>query len=103
MSREYCNLNEVLRWRAEHDSDRSAFTFLNDGGEEEAQWSYARLDTAARAIAARLQQSVPMGERVLLLFPPSLEFVAAFWGCLYAGAIAVPAYPVRSQANMRPC
>src|ERR1700694_2997636 len=98
MSREYNNLNEVLRWRAEHDSNQPAFTFLKDGGEEEAQWSYARLDTAARVIAARLQESVAIGQRVVLLFPPSLEFVAAFWGCLYAGAIAVPAYPGRSQA-----
>src|SRR6478735_3134538 len=101
MSREYNNLNEVLRWRAEHSSNQPAFTFLKDNGEEEAQWSYAELDHAARAIAGRLQQSVAMGERILLLFPPSLEFVAAFWGCLYAGAIAVPAYPVRSQANVR--
>src|SRR5215813_13420318 len=101
MSREYSNLNEVLRWKAEHSSSQPAFIFLKDNGEEEGQWSYAELDHAARAIAGRLQQSVAMGQRILLLFPPSLEFVAAFWGCLYAGAIAVPAYPVRSQANVR--
>ncbi|HEY2361104.1 MAG TPA: condensation domain-containing protein, partial [Candidatus Angelobacter sp.] len=101
MSHEYCNLNEVLRWRAEHDSTQPAFTFLKESCEEEAQWSYAKLDHAARAIAGRLQKSVSIGQRILLLFPPSLEFVAAFWGCLYAGAIAVPAYPVRSPANLQ--
>src|SRR6266850_1489253 len=100
MSREYCNLNEVLRRRAEHSSSQPAFTFLKDDGEEGAQWSYAELDNAARAIAGRLQKSVATGQRILLLFPPSLEFVAAFWGCLYAGAIAVPAYPVRSRATL---
>jgi amino acid adenylation domain-containing protein/non-ribosomal peptide synthase protein (TIGR01720 family) len=100
MAREYRNLNEILRWRADHDSDRPAFTFLKDGGEEELQWTYRELDSAARTIAARLQQSTSIGQRVILLYPPGLEFVAAFWGCLYAGVIAVPAYPVRSPRNM---
>jgi acyl-CoA synthetase (AMP-forming)/AMP-acid ligase II len=90
MSREYCNLNEVLRCRAQHDSNQPAFTFLKDDGEEDAQWSYAELDHAARAIAGRLQESVWIGQSVLPLFPPGLEFVAAFWGCLYAGQSLSP-------------
>jgi len=46
-------------------------------------------------IAVQLQRRDGYGERVLLLFPPGLDFVAAFLGCLYAGAVAAPAYPPR--------
>ena len=40
------------------------------------------------------------GERALLMYPPGLEFVAAFFGCHYAGVIPVPAYPPRRNRNM---
>ncbi len=44
-------------------------------------------------IAAALQAGSAAGERALLLYPPGLEYIAGFFGCLYAGVIAVPAYP----------
>src|SRR5262249_20772607 len=59
----------------------------------DAWLTYGELDEKARAIAASLAQSVGPGERVLLLYPPGLEYIAAFFGCLYANVIAVPAYP----------
>ncbi len=55
--------------------------------------TYAELDRQARTIAAQLQRLGAAGERVLLLYPPGLTYIAAFFGCLYAGAVAVPAYP----------
>ncbi|MGW7519510.1 fatty acyl-AMP ligase [Streptomyces sp. NPDC054796] len=55
------------------------------------RWSYAQLDEEARGRAAWLRENVPPGSRVLLLHPNGLEFAAAFFGCLYAGMIAVPA------------
>jgi amino acid adenylation domain-containing protein len=70
-----------------------AFTFLVDGEGAEQSLSYGGLDLRARAVAARLQELGLAGERLLLLFPPGLDYVAAFLGCLYAGAVAVPAYP----------
>src|SRR3569832_1474561 len=69
----------------------TAFTFLQD--DKSLSWSYAELDRRARAVAATLQDQRPDGRTVLLLFPPGLDFIAAFFGCLYAGAIPVPAYP----------
>ena len=72
-----------------------AYHFLPTGdvpGEVE-ELTYQELDRQARAIAASLQKLEAHGERALLLFPPGLEFVAAFFGCLYSGTIAVPAYP----------
>ena len=57
------------------------------------EWSWAELDRRARAIGATLQELGYEGERALLLFPPGLDFIAAFFGSLYAGTVAVPAYP----------
>lgn len=55
--------------------------------------TYAEIDVTARTVAARLQQIAPPGERALLLYPPGLDYITAFFGCLYAGIIAVPVYP----------
>ncbi|MGE3912346.1 MAG: AMP-binding protein, partial [Chloroflexota bacterium] len=89
------SLVDVLHWRAEHQPDQLAYTFLVDGDETVASWTYRQLDLRARAIAAHLQARGMVGERVVLVCPPGLEYTAAYWGCLYAGAIAVPAYPPR--------
>jgi acyl-CoA synthetase (AMP-forming)/AMP-acid ligase II len=86
-------LIEILRWRALHQPDQRAYTFLSDGESGEAHLSYAELDLKARAIGALLQEMKLAGERVLLLYPPGLEYIAALFGCFYAQAIAVPAYP----------
>src|SRR5215813_339647 len=85
-------LVELLRWRAVLQADQKAYTFLAKG-EKELSLTYAELDRQARAIGALLQRRSATGERVLLLYPAGLEYVVAFFGCLYAGAIAVPAYP----------
>src|SRR5882724_10345567 len=84
-----------LRPRAPGPPDRG-YVWLSQGEEVAARLTYADLDRRARAIAAALS-AVPPGERALLLYPPGLEFVAAYFGCLYAGVIAVPAYPPRSR------
>jgi acyl-CoA synthetase (AMP-forming)/AMP-acid ligase II len=89
-------LVDLLRWRAERQPDQIAYTFLLDGETDEARISYQELDRRARAIGALLQDLNASGERALLLYPPGLDFIAAFFGCLYAGVIAVPAYPPTS-------
>jgi amino acid adenylation domain-containing protein len=83
----------LLRWRAEHQPDQLAYRFLRDGAEDESCLSYGELDQQARAIAAMLAESGASGERALLVYPPGLEYITAFFGCLYAGTLAVPAYP----------
>ncbi len=91
-------LVEVLRSRAERRGEDLAYTFLLDGETAEAHLTYAELDRRARGLAAFLaRERIVPGERVLLLYPPGLDYVAAFFGCLYAGAVAVPAYPPRSR------
>ncbi|HKX32076.1 MAG TPA: amino acid adenylation domain-containing protein, partial [Blastocatellia bacterium] len=87
------NLVETLRWRASRQSEKVAYTFLVDGEDRELQMTYGQLDRRARSIAALLNRHQASGQPVLLLYPSGLEYLAAFFGCLYAGAIAVPAYP----------
>ncbi|MEM7030091.1 MAG: AMP-binding protein [Chloroflexota bacterium] len=83
-------LVNMLRWRAKHQPDQRACTFLVNGDTEADHLTYAQLDHKAQCIGAQLQQMQAQGERILLLHPPSLHFIAAFFGCIYAGAIAVP-------------
>lgn len=99
-SENFTTLVELLRYRAMKHPERRAFTFLINGEIEGANLTYGELDRQARKIGAILQRMNVAGECALLLYPPSLEFIAAFFGCLYAGVIAVPAYPPRLNRNM---
>jgi acyl-CoA synthetase (AMP-forming)/AMP-acid ligase II len=90
MINQWTTLVDMVRWRALHQPDMVAHTFLMDDIREESSINYRELDRQARSIAAWLQSLKLAGERILLLYPPGLEFISAFWGCLYAGAIAIP-------------
>lgn len=104
----YTKLVEILRYRALHQPEQTAFTFLVDGKTEYASLTYQELDRRSRAIAqvltsqfpAQLEYTDAAGMRALLLYPPGLEFIAAFMGCLYAGVVAVPAYPPKRNQNL---
>jgi 8-amino-7-oxononanoate synthase/acyl carrier protein len=88
-------LVDLLRQRAEFQADDRAYTFLVDGESEEVHLTYRELDRQARAIGAWLASQDLRGQRALLLYPPGLDFIAAFFGCQYAEVVAVPAYPPR--------
>ncbi|HYO14551.1 MAG TPA: amino acid adenylation domain-containing protein, partial [Thermoanaerobaculia bacterium] len=94
------NLVDLLRARAADTPDRCAFTFLNDSEEEAARLTYRELDERARAIGVHLERMGARGSRALLLYPPGLDFIAAFLGCLCGGVAAVPAYPPRSNRTL---
>jgi len=91
------SLVELLELRAREDPERLLYTFLVDGEDEVATFTNRDLRNRARAIAAVLQEAGVQGERALLLHAPGLDYIAAFFGCLYAGVIAVPAYPPDPQ------
>ncbi len=93
------SLLRALRRSALERPEEPAFLFLADGEEETARWSFREVDERARAIAALLQP-LGAGGRVLLLFPPGLDFLSGFLGCLYAGCVAVPAYPPQSGRGL---
>jgi len=87
------HLIRVLRRHADERPRQPACVHLLGGQDDHASLTYAQLDRRARAIAARLQDMGYAGQCVLLVYPPGLDFIAAFFGCLYAGCIAVPTYP----------
>lgn len=87
-------LGDLLSWRAQTRGQSEAYIFLKDGESVEEVLTYEALDQRARAIAAFLQaHRIEPGSRALLLYQPGSEYIAAFFGCLHSGVVAVPAYP----------
>jgi len=85
---------ELLRERAREQPDAIGYDYLTDGETEQLSLTYAAADGRARAVAAALREAgAEPGARALLLLAPGLDYVTAFFGCLYAGVVAVPAYP----------
>jgi acyl-CoA synthetase (AMP-forming)/AMP-acid ligase II len=70
--------------------EQQAFVFLDSHGAVADELTFASLDRRARAIATKLVEKCLLGERALLVFPAGLDFVAAVFGCFYAGLVAVP-------------
>src|SRR5262245_65628560 len=83
------SLVALLRFRAEQQGDRRVFTFLGDGETESAHLTYAEFDCRVRALAAQIKAVGATGERALLLYTSGLDLVTAFFGCFYAGDVAV--------------
>ncbi|MES1241168.1 MAG: AMP-binding protein [Acidobacteriota bacterium] len=94
-------LVDLLRRRAAESPEDTAYVFLLDGEQEESRLTLGELDQAARAVGARLQELGAAGRPVAVLEPPGLDFVKALFGCLYAGAVAVPLYPPESERTIR--
>ena len=86
-------LVELLDYRVERQGDDVVFRFVSGDGAEEGAFTYRALRARAQAIAAGLRAHADPGDRVVLLVPPGLDYVASFFACLYAGTVAVPAYP----------
>jgi acyl-CoA synthetase (AMP-forming)/AMP-acid ligase II len=82
----------LLIARAARQPCRVAYTFLSGNSDEELI-TYAELDRRAKAIGYKLSELGAQGRRVALLYPPGIDYIAAFFGCMYAGSIAVPALP----------
>ena len=94
------NLIDLLRLRAIQQPTRQAYTFHVDGEEKHASLTFSQLDLHARAIAVLIGSMRAWGDRVLLLYPPGLEYISGFMGCLYARGVAVPVPPPRFNRKM---
>ena len=92
-------LVELLDARADERPSGLAYVFLRDGEVEDARWTWGEVRRRSLAVAARLRASVADGERALLLYPAGLDFIAAFFGCLQAGVIAVPVPPPQGSGD----
>ncbi len=86
-------LIDVLRSRASEEPEKPAYVFLKDGISPDHTLTYAELDRRARSLAVFLSRRFREKSRLLLMYPPGLEFVTAFWGCLYAGMVGIPIPP----------
>ncbi|HEY6804818.1 MAG TPA: amino acid adenylation domain-containing protein [Pyrinomonadaceae bacterium] len=100
VSAPFSTLVDLLEWRARFQAERVAYTFLVDDGTEQINLNWDQLHRKAVLIGRRLIEMDAAGKTVLLLYPSDLEYVAAFFGCLYAGATAVPAYPPRLNRTL---
>ena len=84
------SITRMLQEQAARNPANLAFRFLRDGGAAELTLTFQETVAQARSIAAALQARTDEGDRVLLVYPPGLEFVSAFFGSLYAGTVGVP-------------
>ena len=96
----FSTLVELVRERAAEFPDHIVYTYLADGEDKEEHLTFAQLDQRAKEVAAVLQAKGKSGDRAMLLYPSSLDYIIAFFGCLYAGVIAVPAYPPHPKKPM---
>ena len=93
MTTDFTSLIHMLRHRAAVDSERTAFVFLTGDDLQQSRLTYGQLDREARSIAVALAKHNVSGQPVLLIEAPGLRFMAALFGCLYAGAVVAPSYP----------
>src|SRR5215203_5335069 len=97
------SLVDILRKRGKEQPHQLAYRYLVDGEYDEVLMTYEELDRRARSVAALLQSSAKPGDRALLIFSPGFDFIAAFFGCLYAKILAIPVYPLhpaRPERNL---
>jgi acyl-CoA synthetase (AMP-forming)/AMP-acid ligase II len=99
-TQQFSTFLDVLSHRAVNTPNETIYTFLHNGEIESDSLTYKQLELRVRAVAAHLQNSLVPKQRALLLYQPGLDFIIAFFACLYAGIIAVPAYPPRRNQNM---
>src|SRR5262245_20407249 len=83
-------LVSLARDRAEKMGAQPAYTYLDDRFDNPRVITWGELDERARALAVRLEANCARGDRALVVLPSGPEFLFAFFGCLYAGVIAVP-------------
>uniref|UniRef100_A0A3B3ZPD4 Uncharacterized protein n=1 Tax=Periophthalmus magnuspinnatus TaxID=409849 RepID=A0A3B3ZPD4_9GOBI len=97
--RKHQYLAEALQWRAQSDPDHVLFVLLNAKGMTVCTATCVQLHKRAEKIAAALMEkgSINTGENVVLLYPPGIDLIAAFYGCLYAGCVPVNVRPPHPQ------
>ncbi len=94
------NILDILTLHATEKPNQVAYFFLEDGSNIKQTLTYLQLQNKAKQIASYLQLIACRGERAILLYPSGLEFITAFFACLYARIIAVPAYPPRPNRSL---
>ncbi|XP_067218089.1 disco-interacting protein 2 homolog C isoform X1 [Chanodichthys erythropterus] len=92
-------LSEVLQWRAQTTPDHILYTLINSRGAVGSSLTCLQLHKKAEKIATLLYERGQLrdGDHVALVYPPGLDLIAAFYGCLYAGCIPITVRPPHPQ------
>ncbi|MDI3465818.1 MAG: polyketide synthase module [Nitrospira sp.] len=97
------NLADLFELRCRQQPNELAYAFVRDNLELDSQLTYGQLEPSVRSIAGHLAREVPPGTNVLLLYPQGLDVACAFWACVCAGLVPVPAPapdPIRRKQGL---
>ena len=98
--KKFHTLINILEYRSQQQPESTGYIFLEDGETETTRVTYRQLNQQALSIAAYLRNRTEVGDRALLIYHSGLEFITAFFGCLYAGVVAVPVYPPKRNQKL---
>ncbi|KAM9844670.1 disco-interacting protein 2 homolog C [Aulostomus maculatus] len=98
-ARKFLFLSEVLQWRAQTTPDHVLYTLLNSRGTIASSLTCVQLHKRAEKIAAMLAERGHLqdGDHVALVYPPGIDLIVAFYGCLYAGCVPITVRPPHPQ------
>ncbi|XP_061081760.1 disco-interacting protein 2 homolog A-like isoform X4 [Conger conger] len=98
-ARKFLYMQDVLQWRAQATPDHPLFLLLNAKGTVASTASCLQLHKRAERAAVALMERARLntGDHVALLYPPGIDLIATFYGCLYAGCVPVTVRPPHSQ------
>ncbi|XP_072010082.1 disco-interacting protein 2 homolog C isoform X2 [Engystomops pustulosus] len=98
-ARKFLFLSEVLQWRAQTTPDHVLYTLLNSRGTIANSLTCSQLHKRAEKIAVMLMERGHLqdGDHVALVYPPGIDLIAAFYGCLYAGCVPITVRPPHPQ------
>ncbi|MCD4679830.1 MAG: fatty acyl-AMP ligase [Bacteroidales bacterium] len=88
---------DILYEQRDRYPSKQLYVFLLDGEKEELSITYDQLVIKAKMLAQKLDDVTEKNDRILLFYPPGLEYIIAFYACMFKGLIAVPAYPPDSR------
>ncbi|KAK3542865.1 hypothetical protein QTP70_006124 [Hemibagrus guttatus] len=97
--RDFLYIQDVLQWRAQATPDHQLFLLLNAKGAVASSASCVQLHKRAERVAVALMERgrLNAGDHVALVYPPGIDLIATFYGCLYAGCVPVTVRPPHPQ------
>jgi acyl transferase domain-containing protein/acyl-CoA synthetase (AMP-forming)/AMP-acid ligase II/acyl carrier protein len=93
-------LVDLLQQKSQQNPQQVIYTFLTDGEQNETKITLSELEYRSKCIAVKLLAHCKTGDRALIIYEPGIDYIAAFFGCLCAGVIAVPIYPPRLNKSI---
>ncbi|XP_041435189.1 disco-interacting protein 2 homolog A isoform X7 [Xenopus laevis] len=98
-AKKFLYLADVLQWRAQTTPEHVLLLLLNSKGAVSSSATCLQLHKRAERIAAGLIEKAHLnvGDHVALVYPPGIDLIATFFGCLYAGCIPITVRPPHPQ------